>query len=259
MLVQGIRFRGVWPRDTEDHSQNAGTIGIDGEDFPQCLHHVVLNRITVIDAQDAGGDIWGSARDVTVQYSAFLYSLHPNTYSHFPGGVPDQQRERLSNHHNLYAYIHERGPQVRGDNRDMNFEQNIMHRWAAFGFGGGYSMRLRCRDGACPQRLNVTHNHFTGGGPNPEAGLIVGEVAGDDADEATIDPEVYMADNWLGENLDSTSAPAPFDRPPHAEVTLVPADELVDAVLPTIGVPYRSAEESDVFDEVAEQINADLQ
>ena len=259
VLVQGIRFRGVWTRDTEDHSQNAATIALDGEDFPLCLRNVVLNRVTVVDAQDSGGDIWGSAQDVTVQYSAFLYSLHPNTISHFPGGETDQQRERLSNHHNLYAYIHERGPQVRGDNRDHNYEQNVMHRWAAFGFGGGYAMRLRCRDGVCPQRLNVAHNHFTGGGANPEAALILGEVAGADADETTIAPEVFMDGNWLPpENADAGTAAAAFDRPEEAEVTIYEDTELVDVVLPRIGAPYRTAEEDQLFEEVATQITEDL-
>jgi len=258
VLVQGIRFVGVWEGIDEMHSQNAATIAIDGEDLPLCLHHVVLNRITVRGAQDSGGDIWGSARDVTVQYSAFLESLHPNTYSHFPGGVPDQQRERFSNHHNLYGWIHERGPQVRGDNRDMNFEQNIMHRWGDYGFGGGYAMRLRCRDAACPQRINLIANHFTGAAANLETGLILGEAAGDDPDGTTVEPQVYMADNWLPpENLDAGTAASEFPRDPEADVTLFAPGDVVDSVLPNIGAPYRTAEEDALFAEVAAQIETD--
>ena len=258
VLVQGIRFQGVWQGVDEMHSQNAATIAIDGEDLPLCLHDVVLNRITVRGAQDSGGDIWGSATDVTVQYSAFIESLHPNTYSHFPGGVADQQRERISNHHNLYGWIHERGPQVRGDNRDMNFEQNIMHRWADYGFGGGYAMRLRCRDGACPQRINLIGNHFTAAASALQTGLVLGEVAGVDADDATIEPEVYMSDNWLPpENLDAGTAAAEFPRDPEAVVTIVSHEEVVDAVLPSIGVPFRTAAEDALFAEVAAQLDAD--
>ncbi|MBL4684396.1 MAG: hypothetical protein JKY37_07385 [Nannocystaceae bacterium] len=258
VLVQGLRFQGVWAHNTEDTSNNAGTIGLDGEDLPLCLHHVVLNRITVLDAQDAAGDIWGSASDITVQYSAFLDSLHPSTYSHSPGGENDQQRERLSNHHNLYANFHERGPQVRGDNRDSNFEQNIVHRWAAFGFGGGYGMRLRCRDNACPQRLNVSHNHFTGASDQPQTALIIGEQAGADADEMTLAPQVYMEDNWRpATGSDQGTAPASFDRAAEAEVTIYTHGEVVALVLPNIGAPYRTAYEDMLFEEVGAQLDAD--
>lgn len=259
VLVQGIRFRGVWTRDTEAHSQNAATIAIDGEDLALCLRNVVLNRITVIDAQDSGGDIWGSAADVTVQYSAFLYSLHPNTYSHAPGGVADQQRERISNHHNLYAYIHERGPQIRGDIRDSNFEQNIMHSWSAFGFGGGYAFRVRCRDGSCPSGINARLNHFTAGGSDESTGLVLGEQVGNGGDEPMIAPELFMEGNWLPDaNVDEGAAVAQFPRSPGAEITTVAPEDLVDQVVPHIGVPYRVAEESAVFDEVAVQIATDL-
>ncbi|MEM6989966.1 MAG: hypothetical protein AAF721_05700 [Myxococcota bacterium] len=259
VLVQGIRFVGVWTHDTEEHDQNAGTIGLDGEDLTLCVRNVVINRVTVLDAQDTGGDIWGSVTDVTVQYSAFLYSLHPNTYSHFPGGEADQQRERISNHHNVYAYIHERGPQVRGDIRDSNFEENIMHRWAAFGFGGGYAMRLRCRDGFCPQRLNVIGNHFTSGGPSLETALIVGDVSGNDADEAAIDGEVFMSGNRLPpQNVDETAAPAEFAREPEAEVTLFGPEGLVDQVLPNVGTHFRTAEEVGIFEEIGQQVTEDL-
>ncbi len=259
VLVQGLRFVGVWTGRSEAHDQSAGTIGIDGEDVTLCMRNVVLNRITVLDAQDTAGDIWGSAVDITVQYSAFLNSLHPNTYSHQPGGEPDQQRERISNHHNLYAYIHERGPQVRGDIRDSNFEQNIMHRWAAYGFLGGYAMRLRCRDGACPQRLNVIANHFTDGSAVPEAAVVVGEDPGDEPDELQIDPQVFMADNRLPpENVDSTSAAAEFDRSPEAVVTIVEPEAIVSDVLPNIGTHFRTAQEDALFDEVGVQVQADL-
>ena len=258
VLVQGIRFRGVWTGDSEDHNQNAATIAIDGEDLPLCLHHVVLNRVTVIAAQDSGGDIWGSIHDVTVQYSAFLESLHPNTYSHFPGDEPDQQRECLSNHHNLYAYIHERGPQVRANVWDANFDQNISHRWDAFGFGGGYAVRFRCRNGACPQRVNVVENHWTDGSESPMTALILGDNAGPNDDDP-IAAQIFMGGNRLpAENVDEGTAPAEFPRPPEAEVTLYADDELVSKVLPNIGVPYRTPEEDTIFAEVAEHIEAEL-
>jgi len=258
VLIQGIRFVGVWAGTSEDHSQNAATIALDGEDLPLCLKNVVLNRVTVVSAQDSGGDIWGSVTDVTFQYSAFLRSLHPNTYSHFPGDVADQQRERISNHHNLYAYIHERSPQIVGNVWDLNLEQNIFHNWAAFGFGGGYEVRIRCRDTGCPERLNLIENHWTSFGQNLSEALILGDSSGA-GDDGSLPAQVYLAGNRLpGENVDSGSAGSEFPRSTEAEVTLVSDDQLVSGVLPLIGAPYRTDDENQIFGEVADQIAAEL-
>ena len=258
VLVQGLRLEGVWTEDTEEHSQAAGTLGIDGEDRPLCLRNVVFHGLTVIRAQDGGGDIWGSAQDVTVQYSAFLKSLHPNTFSHAPGGEPDQQRERISVHHNLYAYTHERGPQIRGDIRDANFEQNIMHEWAAYGFGGGYGTRFRCRDGACPTRINVIDNHWTAAGAMLTEALVMGEASGP-ADDDPIAPAVFSSGNRVPrQNVDDGSAASEFERSPEAQVTVYPDDQLVADVLPCVGAPYRTREEDVVFTEVAAQLGREL-
>ncbi|MBW2525361.1 MAG: hypothetical protein JRI23_14340 [Deltaproteobacteria bacterium] len=258
VLVQGIRFQGVWQGASEDHNQNAATIAIDGEDLPLCLKNVVLNRVTVVGAQDSGGDIWGSATDVTVQYSAFLRSLHPNTYSHFPGGDADQQRERISSHHNLYAYIHERGPQIRANVWDLNFEQNVMHQWDGFGFPGGYATRVRCRNGACPQRVNVIENHWTSAGSNLSEAFVLGDASGP-GDDGALPADVYMGGNRLpAENVDAGAAASEFARPAVAEVTLVADDQLVSQILPLIGVPFRTSDEDALFAEVGSQIAAEI-
>jgi hypothetical protein len=258
VLVQGIRFVGVWTATSEDHSQNAATIALDGEDLPLCLKNVVLNRVTVTNAQDSGGDIWGSVTDVTFQYSAFLRSLHPNTYSHFPGDVADQQRERISNHHNLYAAIHERGPQIVGNVWDLNVEQTIFHNWAAFGFGGGYEVRIRCRDTGCPERVNLIENHWTSFGANLSEALLLGDSSGA-GDDGSLPAQLFMSGNRLPtETVDSGNAASEFPRAAEAAVTLVADNELVGAVLPLIGAPHRTAEEEAIFAEVATQIGSEL-
>ncbi len=260
VLIEGIRFEGVWEGESEAHDQGAGTLGIDGEDLTLCIENVVFNRVTVIHAQDAGGDMWGSVRDVTVQYSAFLDSLHPNTYSHWPGGETNQERQRISNHHNLYAYIHERGVQMRAKVLDLNFEQNIIHRWAAFGFGGGYGTRIRCRQAFCPERINLLENHWTSAGSRLDSALILGESAGADTDQSVIAPQVYMSGNRLpAANVDVGTASTVFSRPSIANVTLYSDQQLLTEVLPNIGVPYRTQEESDIFAEVHAQIAEELE
>lgn len=248
VLVQGLRFVGTWTRDTEEHSQNADNLSVDGEDLPGCLRNVVIFRNTYVNAQDTAGNYWGSVQDSTFAYNALLYSLHPVSISHAPGGEENQERQRLSIHHNLYAYIHERANNVRGNVLDSNFEQNIYHKWDAFGFGGGYATEFRCRGGGCPQRINMTHNHYTSGGVSLNAAL---EFA-DDADPA----QIYSFQNrFPAEESDDGRAGAPFSRTDM--VDLFAPEELVTHLLPLIGPPSRTSEEEEVFAEVAAQVALD--
>ncbi|NND31555.1 MAG: hypothetical protein HKN76_03120 [Saprospiraceae bacterium] len=259
MLIQGIRLVGVWNEMTETHSQAAGTFGIDGEDLTGCLANIVLNRVTILQGQDGAGDIWGSARNVTYQYSAFLRNLHPVTISHAPGGEPAQARKNLSIHHNLFAYSHERTPQIRGCNSMVNLEQNIMHQWDAYGFGGGYGTRIRCRNGGCPDSINMIGNHYTTASVSPSQALILGETSGNDTDQIIIAPQVYMSENFLPpENVDFGAALVEFPRDPQAAVTFIPKNDWIDKLLPFIGAPFRKADENQIFSEVSSQIAQDM-
>lgn len=257
VLLQGLRIRGLWTPDqgvptAEDPPQ---AFGIDGENIPGCVHHVVFHRITVFGATDSGGDIWGSVSDVTFQHSAFLESYHPNTWSHTSSGEGAQRRERISAHHNLYARNHERSPQIRGDVRDLNFEQNVIHDWDVFGFPGGYATRIRCRDATCPQRLNFLSNHYTSTSPTLSQTVVLGDNVGPDDDESTIAAQVFKADNTLSEeNVDHTTARLEFARPAIADVDIVMPEELAEVVLPYMGAPHRTDAEQAIFDDVAQTL-----
>lgn len=252
VLVQGLRFVGVWDTTSEAHSQVATTIGIDGEDYTNCIENVVFNRITITNAQDSAGDIWGSAKHITYQYCAFINSLHPQSHSHWPGGETDQERGYISIHHNLYAYNHERQTNIRGNTWDYNFEQNIIHAWDPFGFGGGYATQFRCRNGACPERLNLIGNYYTSSSTTPTGSLSQAIVFNDSASS----DQVYMRGNrFPSEEGDRGTAASEFARTAEAEVTLYPHSELPDKVLPKIGAPYRTPDEEKLFDEVAGEIS----
>ncbi len=250
VLVQGIRFAGVWTRDTVDHSQHAGLLSVDGEDLPGCLHHVVIWRNVYVDGQDSAGSIWGSVTDMTFAYNLVLYSYHPQSISHWPGGVEGQERQRLSLHHNVYAWSTERIPNIRGNTWDTNIEQNIMHRWASADLGSGYAMQLRCREGGCPMRINLIANHFTSATSRPEGALVFNA----DADPA----QVYSRGNrFPSEETDNGTAATEFPRPVHAEVTLVDEGALVEGMLPWVGLATRTAEEESVFVEIATALSSE--
>ncbi len=258
VLLRGFRIRGTWTPDQGELGNNFPSLAVDGENIPGCVHHVVFDRMTVSEAVDSAGDIWGGATDITIQYSAFINNYHPSTWSHFPGGEPGQARERLSAHHNLYANNHERNPQIRASVVDLNYEQNIVHNWDAHGFGGGYGIRIRCRNGACPERLNFIANHFTMTSVTPNEAIVLGEVVGADGDEDLIAPELFMADNTLPPaNVDMGTAASEFPRPPVAEVDLFEAGAVADEVLPWVGAPHRTPQEEAIFEEVAETLAAE--
>jgi hypothetical protein len=252
VLIQGLRFVGVWDTTSETHSQNAATIGIDGEDYPNCIENVVFNRLTITNAQDAAGDIWGSAKQITYQYCAFINSLHPQSHSHWPGGEADQERRYISIHHNLYAHNHERQTNIRGNTWDYNFEQNIVHAWDPYGFGGGYGTQLRCRNGACPERINLIGNYYTSSLATPTGSLSEAIVFNDGAST----DQVYMQGNRLPpQESDRGTAASEFERTAAAVVTRHAHSELAEKVLPKIGVPYRTSAEEQIFDEVAGDIS----
>lgn len=258
VLIQGIRLQGVWSEQTEAHSQAAGTFGVDGEDLTGCLENIVLNRVTIIKGQDGAGDIWGSARNITYQYSAFLRNLHPATISHAPGGEAAQARKNISIHHNLFAYSHERTPQIRGCNSGLNLEQNIMHQWDAYGFGGGYGTRIRCRNGGCPDKINLIGNHYTTASVSPSQAVILGETSGADPDQIMIAPQVFMSGNFLPpKNVDFGTALTEFPRDIQGVVTLIPKTDWLENLLPKIGAPFRTQDENQIFTEVEQRLAQD--
>jgi hypothetical protein len=253
-LIQGLRFVGVWDASSEAHSQNASTLGIDGEDYTGCVNNIVFNRVTISNAQDTAGDIWGSATNITFQYSAFINSLHPQSHSHYPGGVAGQERRYISIHHNLYAYNHERQTNVRGNTWDYNFEQNILHAWGPYGFGGGYATNFRCRGSGCPERINMIDNVYTSSPATP-TGLLSQAVSFNDGADPN---QVYMRDNHFpSQESDRGTATNEFPRSSVADITRYAQNELTTEVIPNIGAPYRTAEEALLFAEVADQIESE--
>ena len=249
ILVQGIRFRGVWGRDTEDHSQNSDILNVDGEDLPGCLKNVGIWRNTLTDGQDAVGGFWGSVTDSTFAYNFVLYNHHPQQVSHAPGGVNGQQRERISLHHNIYAYAHERIPNIRGNAWDLHIVQNVFHKWAAFGFGGGYATLFRCRGSGCPQRINMIENHWTSGGTR------LGNAI--DFSDSASPSQVYMRGNIVpaAENNGGTAASEFTNTAP---VTIYPDADFVNSMFPFIGHSNPTAEEAAVKQEVALQMQSEF-
>lgn len=240
VLIQGLRFKGVWSRNSESHSQNAGIMSVDGEDQKGCLKNVVLHRNTWIDGQDAAGQIWGSVVDLTLSHNLFAYNYHPQSISHWPGNEPGQERERFSIHHNVYAYAHERIPNIRGNVWDVNMVQNAFLNWDAFGFAGGYATRFRCRNGGCPLRINMTDNFYSSNNNNGNALLF-----DDGADRG----QVYSANNiFPAQENERGEASSPFEL--NDGVSILSNADWRARIESGVGHPYPTAEEQAVLSEL---------
>lgn len=253
IIVRHLRLDGEW-NGLNDHNQNSGNIGIDGEDHPAGVHHVVFDHLTVLRSSDSGADMWGEVKDVTVSWCLFAESLHPMTLSH---SGATQTRQRLSLHHNVFAHNHERNPQVRGRVIELDFVNNVVFEWQRF--DGGYGMRLRERDGVYPEQVNVLNNFFASAG-RPSAAIIYGDAPGssDDGPSGMYPGAIYLEGNRLPpENVDDYSTASAFEVPADARVTTWATSELDTEMLPNVGMLYPTAEETALLTEIAEQIAAE--
>lgn len=236
VVVRYLRIVGVWAGASEKHSQNAGTIAIDGEDHPDGVTRVVLDHLTIKNGQDAAGDIWGRVTDVTVQWSIFVDCLHPMTISHHE----KQRRERLSIHHNVFARNHERNPQIRGDVRDVDLVNNIVYEWKRF--PGGYGIQIRDRHDLWPTNINVRNNLFHASQAQ-EAALRYSKTP--------YPGKVFIHGNALPKRceIESTS-PRPIAIPRRARVTAWPVGRLRREMLPHVGTRYPLADEKKLLTEL---------
>ena len=258
IILRHLRFQGLYQRGIDEPGNNdTAFLAIDGDWDPDYnLHNVVVDHVTVLNATDAGLDIWGEVSNVTVSWCLVANSFHPSTVSHYP--APFQKRRQISMHHNVWAHNDERNPQLRADIADFDYVNNVIYAWG-YWTGRGYGVRVRNDPGEPQVNANIINNYFRTDDGDPTAGLVYGENPGPDAhDGGPLTPvpqgtvitnsslgSLWVAGNILpAGNLDhySTTA-APHPVPANAQVTTYNAFDLKDKVIPTVGMKYRTADE----------------
>ena len=251
LIFTHLRFIGSWD-GTENGLNNAATIVMDGEDHVDGIHNIILDHLSLENATDSSPDIWGYGHDITVSWCIIRESMHPTTISH---SGDTMVRERISFHHNVYAYNHERNPQIRGAVTDFDYVNNVVFNWQRF--GGGYGVRLREINGTYPSGLNFVNNFFSSVNV-PEAALVYGDTPGMDDDGPMPGPDMYPGGVWVmgnvfpAANVDGYSTlTAPVPVPAAAAVTTWAVDELDIMMLPSVGMMYRNAAEQTLIDEIA--------
>jgi pectate lyase len=264
ILIRHLRFQGLYLRGAAGGNNDTAFLAIDGDAKPDHIaRNIVVDHVTILNATDAGLDIWGEVSDVTVSWCLVANNFHPSTVSHYP--APFQKRRRISMHHNAWARNGERNPQLRADIADFDYVNNIIYDWG-YGVGGGYGVRIRNDANEPKVNGNFVNNYFLAGTVTPAWGLVYGSEPGPDADDGspTSPPpqgavvtnsamgKLWVAGNILPDaNKDHYSTiPAPNPVPTNAQVTTYGALELRERVVPGVGMKYRSTNEQSMLSEM---------
>jgi hypothetical protein len=86
IILRHLRFLGLYQRGVDEPGNNdTPFIALDGDWDPDYyLRDIVVDHVTVLNASDAGMDIWGEVSDVTVSWCIIANSFHPSTVSFIP-------------------------------------------------------------------------------------------------------------------------------------------------------------------------------
>lgn len=265
IILRHLRFKGMYVGGVAGTNNNTEFTGIDGDSGPDhYAHNIVVDHVTILNATDAGMDIWGEVSDVTVSWCLIANSWHPSTVSYYP--APFQKRRRISMHHNVWARNDERNPQFRADDADIDYVNNIIYDWG-YWTHWGYGIRIKNDPGEPQVQANIINNYFKSVHGDTNAAIEYGLTDGPDANDggpATPVPQGTVLTNtamgalWVSGNvlpvgnLDHYSTiSAPHPVPTNAQVTTYSAYQLKDRVIPDVGMKYRSAEEQALLSEVA--------
>jgi pectate lyase len=267
IIIRHLRFRGLYPNGAAAGESDTGIMGIDGDWDPDYYaHDIVLDHLTLLNSPDSAMDIWGEVSDVTVSWCLIANNFHPSTVSYIPDpGQPYERRRRISMHHNVWAHNDERSPQLRAGVADFDYVNNIVYDW------DNYGVRIRNELGEPKVDANIINNYFRTGEGDPAGGLIFGEHPGPDltefgplipAPQGTVITNSTMGNLWVAGNifpvgnLDQYSTIAsPNPVPTNAQVTTYPANQLMDRVIPDVGMKYRTAEEQAMLSEIVSALN----
>lgn len=242
IIINHLRFDGGWSGDTEAHDQNSATIAFDGEDRAQGVYNIVLDHVVVKNATDAGGDLWGKVRNVTISWSIFMDSLHPITISHYRS----QKREKISLLNNVFANNHERNPQIRGRVQYLDYINNIVYNWGRFHYSG-YGVRIRPRKEHYPTDINLINNFFY-----TRQRFAWAIVYGNNPGGMRYPGNIYAAGNVVPDaTIDTYSTvDSPVSAPGFKPVNAYPVHQLHQKVLPFAGTRFLTTDELELIAQI---------
>jgi len=262
LILQGLRFRGVYDVDPV-HVVGRAIFTADGDcGSAQCsggIRRLIIDRVTLAWASDKFS-LWGLVRDVTLSNS-FFHGSDKALLVSFYGEPYDLIKERISIHHNVFTENAERNPQIVAWVTDLDYRNNIVHGWQWYG------MRIKSVDvgdrGEESVDANIVNNVFHDNGYSEGLGLVFLEdgvsdchAQGDFVDTSSMGELWVDGNTFSAETCDSYSTvTARRVVPPEALVATHPPADLCALMTPTVGAPYRTAEEDGWITQVQTDLN----
>ena len=249
IIITHLRFIGNWDQVRDSTRNNNATLLISGR--ARGAKHIIIDHCTFRNASDGTPDLWGYVENVTLSWNLFYNALHPTTISGVNG---KELRKNISLHHNVYAYTHQRNPQIKLNVNTLEYINNIVFNWGLRGRAGfkkfkwaGYGVRIVDHKGAAPTGLNFINNVFKSDRDQEYA--IYCDSNGADG------RELYLAGNIVPKQNDlqcdsKNLRKEPWPIPPEFQVLAYPAHELGVRMLPDVGMQYRDQKESDLIYEI---------
>ena len=236
VIFRGLRLVGY------NTGGDGDLVGLDGSEGGE-VYNVVVDHLTLSQADDGALDVTGNVHDVTIAWSL----LYGNALTSL---IKYDTRQRISIHHSVYAHNGERNPQVKGDMRTLDFRNNIVYDWSLT--RDGYGLRLwsapSTDDSPGAPSINVVGNAFLSKEADSDCGIDLREdgppVQRWVEDNIALPPPLCLASNLA----------APLAIPAAAQVTTTPSSSLGSVVLANVGSHYRTAAEQALLDEVGQRL-----
>ncbi len=231
VIVQHLRVDG---RANGAHTNIGDIFGMDGQDGP--VYNVIIDHVTGTSSSDGVFDLWGRVYNVTISWNLIMDTV---TALHF--SRPENVRENVSIHHNVFAKNNERQVRIRYDSR-LDFVNNIIWGWSWLG-GGGRGTDIDTTFTTDPT-LNLVNNYYYAANGRADDAIVYSGGPGS--------ARVYMSGNVVppGETATGTTS-TPMPVPASARVTTQAASELGTVVAPCVGTKYRNTSEQTLIDQIS--------
>ncbi len=238
IIVRHLRMDG----QSEGENLNIGDIwGTDGQDAP--VHDIILDHITGIAAGDGVFDIWGRVYNLTISWNLIM-----NTAAALHLSRPEDIKENISIHHNVFAHNNERQVRIKYDSR-VDYVNNVVYGWGWYACSGtGLDIDTTY---TVDPTLNVINNFFqhVAGVPCGPANSAIVYNGGKGTSK------VYLSGNIVpsGET-DTGSTTTPMPIPAAAQVTTYPASTLGAQVVPCVGTMHRTTQDQSLLNTISKTI-----
>jgi pectate lyase len=235
VVVQHLRVDGM---AGGVHTNLGDIFGMDGQDGP--VYNIVIDHVTGVASSDGVFDLWGRVYNVTISWNFIKDTV---TALHF--SRPQDVRENVSIHHNVFARNNERQIRIKYDSR-LDFVNNVVWGWGWMSSGGA-GLNVDTTYSVDPT-LNVINNYYYASHGSADDAIRLDGGAGTS--------KIYMSGNIVpsGERDAVSTTPTPMPVPASAQVTTHAASALGNVVAPCVGMMYRNAGEQALLDEVSRGI-----